>query len=339
MYSYIPIDGYDYFPSFSMEPAFEYECFSWGTSLDSIKEETGWSIVPLKDRYASGEGEYLIGMSYYSEDGYSYPREFSHGYKDLYVDYTKMKFTTKSRLYAVEEQFYGKTVSSSGFLEFLHNRYGEFSEENVVTAQQKKKGIKTVFKGPDCFGIEKCPALEILFDMRPIVTVRIFDPFHEYSLFEDSPLDNWICYAALDGQNKRVDFTFLNQNSEGKYLFIGYSKGFEQANISYVRAGVIWGKNADGTYDISGNTAVQSKKYSTQKWNCLFNSEDYIYTYNPGESAREILTLFIESENVKVRHNNSISEFASSGEQLLRKMAEYGISWEELDEALQNEEF
>ena len=94
-----------------------------------------------------------------------------------------------------------------------------------------------------------------------------------------------------------------------------------------------------GHYDIKGNSDIVSKKYASEKWSCRYNGKEYAYTNNTGESAREVLKLFLESEKVMVRHDNSVSEFVSSGNQLQAKMAEYGITWEEIDAALANEEF
>ena len=54
------------------------------------------------------------------------------------------------------------------------------------------------------------------------------------------------------------------------------------------------------------------------------------------DSSREILELFNSSKKVLIRHNNVISEFTISGKTLLEKMAEYGITWAEIDAALAN---
>ncbi|WP_296328846.1 hypothetical protein [uncultured Treponema sp.] len=316
----------------------KYGNYTWGTSPDAIRKEKGWQLTRLR----SSSDVYFIGMYTKGWGANNYYEEYEpHGPSKPYIEKTLLYFTD-NRLYAVEDEF-KETPSVS----VLHRQYGEFSEKNIVTSQQKKDGIEKVYRSQPYFDDENLYALEIQIysDGKTVVNRR--EPFLAKSRLEKSPLNNWVCYSALDSHfsatsksiEKRIDFTFLNQNKDGKYLFIGYSKGLEQANISYVRAGVCWGDNASGVYDIKGNSDTISKKYSSEKWNCRYNGKDYSYTNNAGESAREIVKLFLESEKVMVRHDNSISEFVSSGNQLQAKMAEYGITWEEIDAALSNEEF
>ena len=118
------------------------------------------------------------------------------------------------------------------------------------------------------------------------------------------------------------------------------AKSYEKPSVSYVRAGVCWGDKTSGVYDISGNNnIVVSKKFSIDKWKCLYNNQEYAFTNMPQEGAREILDLFLSSQKISVRHNKTISHFLSDGEKLLDKMTEMGITLEEIDAALLNEEF
>ena len=318
-----------------MRPLGGYGNYTWGADPETIRKETGWKITRRND------GTYFVGI--YTEGWVNkhYEQYFPHGGAKPYIEKTLLYFTD-NRLYAVKDEF-NETPS----MDVLHRQYGEFSEKNIVTSQQKIDGIETVYRSQPYLDNESLYALEIQIysDGKTVVNRR--EPFLAKSRLEKSPLNNWVCYSALDSHysttsksiEKRIDFTFLNQNKDGKYLFIGYSKGLEQANISYIRAGVCWEENASGVYDIKGNSDTISKKYSSEKWNCRYNGKDYSYTNNAGESAREIVKLFFESEKVMVRHDNAISEFVSSGNQLQAKMEEYDINWEEIDAALSNEEF
>lgn len=337
-----PQTGYGFYKG-SSDPLYGYEGFSWGTSLETMKEKTHWSI-------SGRNGKYFIGIYTKGWGANNYYEEYwPHGGKDLYVDKTVLYFReegfydkgkynrTLSILYAAEDE-YKKTPS----LEFLHKRYGQFSEENVVTSYQKSEGIETVYRSQEYLSIGNFYGLDILIYNDGKTTVKMCDPFLRKSIssaLEESPKNNWVCYSVLDAPNKRINFTFLNQNKDDKYLFVGYSKGYESSNISYVRSGICWGKDANGSYDIKGDSGVLSKSYTTEKWKCVFDGNEYAYTSTTGESARDILALLWASEAVSVRHNNDVSEFESSGKQLQNKMSEYGITWKELDAALLNEEF
>lgn len=342
-----PQTGYGFYSNFS-NPQYGYEGFAWGTSLESIKEKTHWKI-------SGKNGKYFIG-TYTKGWGANYHEEYwPHGGKDLYVDKTTLHFReegfydkgkynrTLSMLYAAEDE-YKKTPS----LEFLHKRYGKFSEENVAKLYQKSEEIKIAYRSHKYLNVGNFYDMEILIYYDGKTTVKMCDPFMKKTISERNPLNNWICYAALDSSsysaidyssNKRINFTFLNQNKDGKYLFVGYSKGYESSNISYIRSGICWGDNASGYYDIKGDSSVFSKKFSTEKWRCFYNNEKYAYTNIVGESARDILSMFLRSEKIIVRHNNIVSEFNCNGEKLMEKFSEYGIDWKEIDAALLNEEF
>lgn len=354
-----PSKGYN-FKGDCCEPAWGYETFKWGTRLDTMRQKTGWNINPSnKDYYVIGDSEVVWGDSY-----------FAHGDGNFYVNKTRLYFTSRpqvsydfngsnirtyykydnTRLYAVEDEF-KKTPS----MEQLHSRYGKFSEKNIVTTEQKAQGIQTVYKGQNYLEVGDFTALKIQIykDGRTIVNMR--EPFYKACRTEKWN-DTWLCYPSIDVENssivksyKKVNFTFLNhKNKDGKILFIKYSKGFENPSISSVRAGICWLgskydnkkiKEQEGFYEIKGDKGRISKNYKYEKWNCFYNNIDYLYTNNVGESSRELVELITTSEKVVVRHNDITEEFACNGEQLLEKMAEYGISWEEIDTALLNEEF
>ena len=341
-----PEKGYE-FTSYGTNPDYGYERFAWGTSYETLKEKTGWYITESRKK----SGEYFIGFAEPTFDKY-YP----HGSKDFYVNKTRFYFNeeriyvpykyengiftppqykkTCSVLYAAEDE-YKKTPP----IEFLHQHYGKFSEKNLVTSAQKAQGIIAIYRGPYYLDNEELYTLEITITKKGTTIVKLREPFFKKSLKEKNAENNWVCYATLNSRAERINFTFLNRNKDDKYLFIGYSKGYKSPNISYVRYGICWGKDAKGIYDIKGDTNVLSKNYSTEKWNCAFNDKEYTYTTKTGESARDIVSLFLSSEKISIRHNNTVSEFESSGEQLLDKMAEYGITWEEIDAAIANEEF
>ncbi len=313
----------------SSDPHYGYEGFPWGTRLETIRKETGWDIT--------GKGSnYFIG-SYEQGWGNSYHEVFiPHGGKP-YVNKTWLHFTDKNRLYAAEDEY-----KETPTLQFLHRRYGEFPEENLAGTDQKNEGIEAIYRRQKYLNItDFYTALEIIIYADGKTLVKMREPFFLKSISEGEFPNVWICYSSLQKESSetRINFTFVNQNKDGKCLFIGYSKGYEQPNISFVRAGVCWGDKADGSYDIKGDGSMLSKNYSTEKWSCAFNGEEYVYTNAAGESARNFLDLLLASERVIVRHDSVTTEFASSGKQLLEKIEEYDITKQELEAALANEEF
>lgn len=315
---------YDYSSPY-MDPTYGYEVFPWGSSYHTIEKQTNWILHRSK---FSNDECWLGNMSSSSSPE-------PHGNKDSYVNATYLYFDRlddsnyeKSYLYEVIDIF-KKTPS----MDFLHSRYGQFSENNLGTSQHK------IYKGKSYFNVDGSHALEIeIYDNgKTIVTLQ--DPFFRQYLRAGNPLNNWTCYPELDRKNKRINYIFLNKNEEGKYLFIGYSKGYENPYISYVRTGICWDKDINGKYEIKGDEKLISKDFSSEKWNSVFENKDYIFTNNKEESARELLDLFIENKRIVVRHNDIISEFLTKESTILDKMADYGISWAEIDTALANEEF
>lgn len=325
------LNGYS---SSSMNPAYGYEAFKWGSSFHTIENRAKWDLSESTLR----RGECCIGRAFSSSGEFIFE---PHGNKDSYVDETIFFFDrvngslyyydnaeTESYLYAAEDRF-KKTPS----MDFLHRRYGQFSEENLGTSYHK------IYKGRNYLDIEGFHALEIEIYDNGKTIVHLRDPFYNKARLAGNPLNNWICYPELDSEKGRVNFTFLNKNKEDKYLFIGYSKGYNNPNISYVRAGICWGKDINGKYEIKGKQKLVSKDYLSENWNCSFEKKDYTFTNNKAETPRELLELFIENKRILVRHNGLISEFLTNKTTILDKMAEYGITWAEIDSALANEEF
>ena len=58
---------------------------------------------------------------------------------------------------------------------------------------------------------------------------------------------------------------------------------------------------------------------------------------DPKASARWLVDLFLNNDFVAVRKDGLVRKFQTSG--MLDKMAEYGITWEEIDSAIASEEF
>ena len=83
-------------------------------------------------------------------------------------------------------------------------------------------------------------------------------------------------------------------------------------------------------------------KYFKDTWKEYLDSsqkDSFKFVWNHAEGSRFLSESFKNNEYVSLRrkYDGLIRKFQTAG--LLDKMAEYGISWEEIDAALANEEF
>ena len=153
-------------------------------------------------------------------------------------------------------------------------------------------------------------------------------------------------------------------------MFVSYKKCKTAADR--VIAGIYWGHNDEkflyyyqspsgtdeyftnnrGTYEIKGQTGnVITKDLLSwaDKKDGVRNKEQYklyldqskktffYFAWDPNSGSRWLVDIIVNSDNVAVRRDGLTRRFPTAG--LLDKMAEYGITWEEIDAALANEEF
>ena len=318
-----------------MNPFLGYETITWGDSYKSVKEK-----FKVTDKIDGNFFVVYIGPSL----EYSLAK-FGHGE----VDETKMYFAY-DRLYCVEDTYY---LTPS--LLFLRSRYGNFSEK-TISETKKEQGVIAYYTNYDYAGEDGASSMNICIysDGKTIVSVydyyvrcsnnypsvEILDKnYANTDVLERVIPNQWFGYAAYDLKNKKINFTFLNQNEDGKYLFVGYSKSLESPILSYVRSGICWRNYTSGTYEIKIGYDISERKYSSSDWKSLYNGVEYTYTYNSGESARSTLDLFLANEEFTLRHNGDTSKFVCNGEQFYEVLDFFNISWDEFDAAIANEEF
>ena len=144
-----------------------------------------------------------------------------------------------------------------------------------------------------------------------------------------------------------TSYTFTTKSTSGEMFVVTYKKCDIQMN-SRVFAGVYWissyrmnpGDNPCGTYDIKlDDGSIITKKLSDDWRNNLdLSGKSYYYVaWIKNAGARWILDLLTQNNMITLRRDNVVRKFQSSG--LLEKMAEVGITWEEIDAAMANEEF
>ena len=95
----------------------------------------------------------------------------------------------------------------------------------------------------------------------------------------------------------------------------------------------------NGAYDIKGAESTVSKNLNDiWTYNLDASGKDkFKFVWNQKAASRWLVDIMTKSDSVALRRDGLIRRFQTSG--LLDKMAEYGITWEEIDAALANEEF
>lgn len=318
----------------TMNTTFGYENLYWGTSYDSIVK-AGYPLTNKendnsnKNQFSCYIGKSERVYSEYQGKYVNYDYEYGHGE----VNETRM-FFLNNRLYYVIDSFL--TTPS---MEYLHQRYGDFSEENLITAEDESARIIARYTNLNC-EIPYYLSLMIEVYEDGTVAVHMFDLNMDTTLAnETTALNKWVGYAAIDGANKKINYTFINKNSDGKCLFLGFSRSLDNPYASYVRGGFCWMNNTSGSYEIKIGTEISQRNYSTATWTSLYNGEKYTFTHNNGESARAFIEMVLLNDNLTLRHNGTVSEFICNGDQLSDIIAEFGIDANELFSAIENEEF
>ena len=142
-------------------------------------------------------------------------------------------------------------------------------------------------------------------------------------------------------------YIFIIQTSDTRKLFISYKKASNPAN-SKVISGVYWGYDTDNIYstnngakyDIKGQdgTTITKELYHVGRQQLSQAQNDLLYyAWDAKAGARWLVEMIKNSDSVAVRRDGLSRRFQTAG--LLDKMAEYDITWEEIDAAIANEEF
>ena len=148
-----------------------------------------------------------------------------------------------------------------------------------------------------------------------------------------------------------TQYIFIINSTDEKMLLLNYKKCEQSAN-NRVTAGIFWGfanphsyyndswYNNSGTYDIKGDSGSSVTKNLPETWKVFFDQSEkdfYYYAWDPKAGARWLVDIMRKNDSVAVRRDGLTRRFQTAG--LLDKMAEYGITWAEIDAAMANEEF
>lgn len=158
----------------------------------------------------------------------------------------------------------------------------------------------------------------------------------------------WKVTKYTDEFSGTTNYIFTVRSADTRKLVVIYKKYENPAN-SRVIAGINWvdGYNYDGSdrdnrdiYDIKGlnGTSVSKKFNSSWKTNLDSSGKTVLYFgWNETSGSRWLVDIIRKSDSVAVRRDGLTRRFQTAG--LMDKMAEFGITWAEIDAALANEEF
>lgn len=137
-----------------------------------------------------------------------------------------------------------------------------------------------------------------------------------------------------------TSYTFTLSSVGEQKVCVCYEKNDIEIN-SRVYAGISWyNYTYHGTYDFKiKNGSVITKKLDNSDtiYLDLSKNNKIYFAWNRNEGARWWLDLFTSNDTITIRRNNVVRKFQTAG--LIEKMAEVGISWEEIEAAMANEEF
>ena len=141
-----------------------------------------------------------------------------------------------------------------------------------------------------------------------------------------------------------TSYTFTVKSTSGEMFVVNYKKSDIQLN-SRVFAGICWEQGygysrQTGDYDIKLDNGSMLSKEMYGYWTNYYDvsGKSYIYVaWIHKAGARWIIDLLLQNNMISLRKNNVVRKFQTAG--LLDKMAEVGITWDEIDAAMANEEF
>ena len=155
----------------------------------------------------------------------------------------------------------------------------------------------------------------------------------------------WKVTVYDDSFTNTQHYVFVINSSDERSLFVRYSKAENIAN-SRVIAGIHWtanngyNYNNEGTYDVKGDNGETLTKRLQDVWECYLNASGtskFLFVWDTKQGSRWLTEIIKNSNTVAVRRDGLSRRFQTAG--LLDAMASYGITWEEIDATLANEEF
>lgn len=315
----------------TIDTRFGYENYYWGMHYEDMENMKDFPLVT----YRSNGEQYGCYGYYVKYSGKESLDHYGHGQ----VNKTDFYFK-EGRLYSVHDELRPRNPS----LESLHERYGDFSEVNVVKEFYAPKAA-AVYTNSESVSTKNDYSLQIIYWNDGFVDVYMRAPYTYYSikgtkyLYDKGtlPSNKWHLLGATNGEEKSCDLVFLNKNDDGDYIVIHYNKNHEEA-FSSVLIGFHPAKGSvSGTYEIKTSTGLIEKKLDSSTIRIKPIDFSLSVTNNKLINTRDMLNLILENQNITIRKDNRVSVLQIAGFE--QSLSDWGITLDELDFAIANEEF
>ncbi len=156
----------------------------------------------------------------------------------------------------------------------------------------------------------------------------------------------WTCISSRNDFDEYTTYTFILKGPQNEFLFMGYDK-YDVPSMSKVRAGYsrdYWSINNNGEYDFKTESkgTISKNFFNNASWSKKTGwkgeSESFGFTYDKNGGAKFFINLFEENNYLTVRRNGTdVRRFQTQG--FWETVESYGISREEIQNAIANEEF
>lgn len=317
----------------AMDCRFGYEGLFWGMDVFDLKKVEGYPFVYTKSSNSAGytySGRYGYNQRY--DDGSVYEKYYAHG------DVEKTEFFCYKELpFCVVDELKVKNPS----LSLLHERYGDFSDENVAP-KVKDKSLSAVYTNFD-FTNSGRRSLWIEIKKNGKAKVIVYDSVLAFccDTLDDMKsgalaVNKWHVVGWTDGKDRVYNYIIFTKNENDDMFVFQYKKTPDSPATSSLKAGFSPKKgSAGGLYEIKTNDGVIEKKFGS--FSVPLKPLGKNYNVSSSGSAREMLQLVLDNERVTVRKNDAIMNFSFFGFE--KAISDWRITLDELDFAIANEEF
>lgn len=326
----------------TMDTLYGYEAIKWGTDVDDINKIDGYSLCAEKE---NGVVHYYYGITK-EADGYRWNEKYGHG------DIESTEFTFyNNKLYSVKDVLSIKEPSFA----YLHERYGDFSEENIA---EKNDLLRAVYSNSYSFSCDYIYSLFIVILKDGTTVVLVMDPYANYSIENSSfskrflndtnagPKNVWHLLGYTNVDNQSFELIIRNENDDGNAIIIYYSKKIGAPVQSSVRIGFDFRTWEGGDVEIkTDERTVRSYfwpgqhevRFSPLGYNFNFERPSYNGATNPPTiNTRDLYNIITSNSSIDVRFKGKVTTFKLPD--LEKSLVGWGLSLDEIDFAIGNEE-
>lgn len=326
----------------TMNTLYGYEGIKWGTDVEVLNKMDGYSLCA---ETVNGVVHYYYGKNKES-DGYRWAEKYGHGD----IDSTEFTFFN-NKLYSVKDVLSVKDPS----LAYLHERYGDFSEEKKFEGNEY---YKAVYTNSDLFSFDYIYSLFIAILKDGTTVVFVLDPYANYSIensvyskrfltnSEKHVTNAWHLLGYTNVDDQSFDLIIRNENDDGNAIIIYYKKKIGAPVQSSVQIGFDFRTWEGGEVEIKTDERTVHSFFYPGRWEFKFLPLGYSFnferpSYNgstpPSLHTRDLYNIITSNNSIDVRFRGKVSKFDISN--LEKSLETWGLSLGEIDFAIANEDF